>query len=165
MPQLGPMEVLIVAVIALVVFGPHRLPEMARTVGKFIAEFRRQANELSNEFKLGLDDEDDEPPGEERFDTDLRFDEDGDEDEPAGLERSDGELAFENENENEEDEEDENVHSTGVAAAPPETPEAAHDRGDRHAASDLNGRKAPQAASPVGGTRETTDEDAAEDRS
>ena len=37
MPQIGPAEMLMVAVIALIVFGPQRLPEIARSIGKAIA--------------------------------------------------------------------------------------------------------------------------------
>ena len=55
MPQLGPLEIMTVAVIALVVFGPHRLPEIARKLGRVISEVKRQANELTSEFKSGLD--------------------------------------------------------------------------------------------------------------
>jgi sec-independent protein translocase protein TatA len=40
MPNIGPMEVLVVLVIALVVFGPKRLPELGRSVGRGIREFR-----------------------------------------------------------------------------------------------------------------------------
>ena len=40
MPNIGPMEILIVLVIALVVFGPKRLPELGKSVGKGIREFR-----------------------------------------------------------------------------------------------------------------------------
>jgi sec-independent protein translocase protein TatA len=39
-PNIGPMEILIVLVIALVVFGPKRLPELGKSVGKGIREFR-----------------------------------------------------------------------------------------------------------------------------
>ena len=66
MPQLGPLEIIAVAVIALIVFGPHRLPEIARTMGRVISEFKRQANDLTSEFKSGLDlnvdDDDDDIP-------------------------------------------------------------------------------------------------------
>ncbi len=67
MPQLGPLEIIAVAVIALIVFGPHRLPEIARTLGRVISEFKRQANDLTSEFKSGLDlnvddDDDDDIP-------------------------------------------------------------------------------------------------------
>jgi sec-independent protein translocase protein TatA len=37
---LGPTEVIIVLILALVVFGPKKLPEMARSVGKGIREFK-----------------------------------------------------------------------------------------------------------------------------
>ncbi len=41
MPQLGPLEILVVAVIALMVFGPKRLPEVGRQVGHGIRELRK----------------------------------------------------------------------------------------------------------------------------
>lgn len=68
MPSIGPLEILFVGIIALVVFGPQRLPEMARTIGKTLAEFRRQAAEVRAEFEAGLDEEsapvdDERPPG------------------------------------------------------------------------------------------------------
>lgn len=39
-------EILVILVVAMVVFGPHRLPEMARKAGKMMAEFRMAAREL-----------------------------------------------------------------------------------------------------------------------
>lgn len=41
MPQLGPLEILVVAVVALMVFGPKRLPEVGRQVGHGIRELRK----------------------------------------------------------------------------------------------------------------------------
>jgi sec-independent protein translocase protein TatA len=41
MPQLGPLEILVVVVVALLVFGPHRLPEIGRQVGGALREIRR----------------------------------------------------------------------------------------------------------------------------
>lgn len=58
MPQIGPMELLVVAVIALIVFGPRRLPEIARSVGKAFSEFKRQATEVREEFEASLSTED-----------------------------------------------------------------------------------------------------------
>lgn len=58
MPQIGPLEILVVGVIALIVFGPKRLPELARSMGRALAEFRRQAGELRAEFSAGIDDVD-----------------------------------------------------------------------------------------------------------
>lgn len=40
MPNVGPIELAIVLIIALVVFGPKRLPELGRSLGKGIREFR-----------------------------------------------------------------------------------------------------------------------------
>ena len=40
MPNIGPMEILVVLIIALVVFGPKRLPELGKSLGKGIREFR-----------------------------------------------------------------------------------------------------------------------------
>jgi TatA/E family protein of Tat protein translocase len=41
-------------VIALVIFGPKKLPELGRTLGKAITEFRRAKNELKNTFETHL---------------------------------------------------------------------------------------------------------------
>jgi sec-independent protein translocase protein TatA len=57
MPSIGPLELVMVAVIGLIVFGPHRLPEIARSVGKAIAEFKRQASDIRSEFESGMEDE------------------------------------------------------------------------------------------------------------
>ena len=40
MPNIGPMEILIVLIVALVIFGPKRIPELGRSVGNGIREFR-----------------------------------------------------------------------------------------------------------------------------
>lgn len=57
MPQIGPMEIMVVAIVALIVFGPQRLPEIARTIGRTVSEFRRQAADIRAEFESGLDDD------------------------------------------------------------------------------------------------------------
>jgi sec-independent protein translocase protein TatA len=40
MPNIGPMEIAIVLIIALIVFGPKRLPELGKSLGKGIQEFK-----------------------------------------------------------------------------------------------------------------------------
>jgi sec-independent protein translocase protein TatA len=40
MPNIGPMEIVVVLIIALVVFGPKRLPELGKSLGKGIQEFK-----------------------------------------------------------------------------------------------------------------------------
>lgn len=47
---LGPLEILLILVIALIVFGPAKLPEIMGQVGRAIADFRRATGELSDEF-------------------------------------------------------------------------------------------------------------------
>ena len=47
---IGMTEMIVIAVIALVVLGPKRLPELARTLGRTLAEFRRSATDLRREF-------------------------------------------------------------------------------------------------------------------
>lgn len=55
------MELLVIGALALIVFGPNRLPQIARSVGKAVNEFRRQAADLKSEFDLSLDEEDEAP--------------------------------------------------------------------------------------------------------
>ena len=54
MPQIGPLEIMAVAVIALVVFGPQRLPEIARNIGKAVNEMRRMSSEMRSELREGM---------------------------------------------------------------------------------------------------------------
>jgi sec-independent protein translocase protein TatA len=60
MPSIGFGEILVILLIALIVFGPTRLPEMGRTIGKSLREFRRTASDLRAEIESDLDD--DPPP-------------------------------------------------------------------------------------------------------
>jgi sec-independent protein translocase protein TatA len=47
---IGMTELIVIFVIGLVVLGPKRLPELARSLGKSLAEFRRASNEMRREF-------------------------------------------------------------------------------------------------------------------
>ncbi|MCL2394465.1 MAG: twin-arginine translocase TatA/TatE family subunit [Acidimicrobiaceae bacterium] len=46
----SPEKLFLVGIIALVVLGPNRLPQAARTVGRLLAEFRRVSASMQNEF-------------------------------------------------------------------------------------------------------------------
>jgi TatA/E family protein of Tat protein translocase len=58
--NIGPTELLVILVIALLVFGPSRLPEVGRTIGKSLREFRRATDDIKQELRFDLDA--DEPP-------------------------------------------------------------------------------------------------------
>jgi sec-independent protein translocase protein TatA len=45
---IGMPELIIIFVIALIIFGPRKLPELGRSLGKSLAEFKRASNELKN---------------------------------------------------------------------------------------------------------------------
>src|SRR6185503_7014317 len=46
--NVGTGEMIMIAVVALLVLGPQRLPELARGIGKFLCEFRRQTDDVRN---------------------------------------------------------------------------------------------------------------------
>jgi sec-independent protein translocase protein TatA len=46
--SIGFPELLVIFVIALIVFGPRKLPELGKSLGKSLAEFKRASNELRN---------------------------------------------------------------------------------------------------------------------
>ena len=46
MPIPGPMELILLLVIVLIIFGPGKLPDIGNAVGKGIREFRKASNEL-----------------------------------------------------------------------------------------------------------------------
>lgn len=49
---IGPMELVVIVVVALLIFGPQKLPELARTLGKGLAELRRASNDLRQSLAL-----------------------------------------------------------------------------------------------------------------
>ncbi|WP_199747044.1 Sec-independent protein translocase protein TatB, partial [Corallococcus sp. AB049A] len=46
--NIGAGEMVFILVAALIVLGPQRLPELARAIGKFMREFRRQTDDVRN---------------------------------------------------------------------------------------------------------------------
>lgn len=57
MPSIGPLEIAIVLIIALVVFGPARLPQLGKSAGKGLREFKDSVSGI-----VGDDDDEKETP-------------------------------------------------------------------------------------------------------
>ena len=57
--SVGVPELIIIFVLALIIFGPRKLPELGRSLGKSLAEFKRASNELRNTLdeEIRLDEE------------------------------------------------------------------------------------------------------------
>jgi sec-independent protein translocase protein TatB len=53
---LGVTEILLILVVALLVLGPKRLPEAARSLGRSMAEFRRASSEIRSSLNLEVPD-------------------------------------------------------------------------------------------------------------
>jgi TatA/E family protein of Tat protein translocase len=60
LPQIGPLEILVVLVVALVVFGPSKLPELGRQVGRGYREFRKFQQGIRDDIEGAFRDNDDE---------------------------------------------------------------------------------------------------------
>ena len=59
---LGIQELLIILVIALIVVGPKKLPDVAKSLGRGLAEFKRTADEFQNTMFTDVRDEPSRPP-------------------------------------------------------------------------------------------------------
>jgi Tat protein translocase TatB subunit len=57
MLNIGPQELILVLIIALVVVGPSRLPELGRTIGKAMREFRKIQDDVKDTIKFDLSDD------------------------------------------------------------------------------------------------------------
>ena len=55
MGPLGVPELIFIFVLALLIFGPKKLPQLGKTFGKSIAEFRRASNDLRSTFQREMD--------------------------------------------------------------------------------------------------------------
>ncbi len=57
MGTLGWSEILVIFVLALVIFGPRKLPELGRSLGKGLSEFKRASNELRRTWEQEVESE------------------------------------------------------------------------------------------------------------
>ena len=56
MGSLGTPEIIVIFVVALIVLGPERLPNIARQMGKAMGEFRRMSSGFQDEIRKAIDD-------------------------------------------------------------------------------------------------------------
>ncbi len=49
--MIGSSELAVILILALFLFGPQKLPELARALGKAVAEYKKAANEIEKEIK------------------------------------------------------------------------------------------------------------------
>ncbi|HXJ65038.1 MAG TPA: twin-arginine translocase TatA/TatE family subunit, partial [Actinomycetota bacterium] len=57
--NIGPPELIVILLVALLIVGPKRLPEVGKSVGKALREIRRQTDEVRSSFEMNLDDDPD----------------------------------------------------------------------------------------------------------
>ena len=55
MGNIGFPELIVIFVVALLVFGPRRLPELGRSLGRGLAEFRRASSDLKNSIEREIE--------------------------------------------------------------------------------------------------------------
>jgi Tat protein translocase TatB subunit len=77
---LGGPELFLILVVALIVFGPTRLPDIGKSMGKMLAEFRKASNELKRTLEEEVEQEKKSHGNKKRS-----FNDDFDDDEPTAL--------------------------------------------------------------------------------
>lgn len=64
--QIGMSELLVILVVVLLVFGPKKIPELARGISRGLNEFKRAADEVKQELNLDLERDPRQPRAPER---------------------------------------------------------------------------------------------------
>ncbi|MDE0340526.1 MAG: twin-arginine translocase TatA/TatE family subunit [Nitrospinae bacterium] len=111
-------ELIVIMVVALIVIGPKRLPELARTLGKALGDFKRATSDFQNSFSM-----------EDDYDLDVLDEEGKEKEKKAGAEESDED----DEGEEEEDDAAEQTaepDQTETDDLPPEAGDAAPEAED-----------------------------------
>jgi TatA/E family protein of Tat protein translocase len=91
MPQIGPLEIAVVLLVALLVFGPSKLPEVGKQAARGLREFRQFQANVRSDLK-GMFDEDDHEVGRTILEDDD-YEPPDTPDEPPALEPGTGDTA------------------------------------------------------------------------
>ena len=59
--SIGGTELMVIMVIALLIFGPRKLPELGRSLGKGLNEFKRASNDLKRSLEQEINEEERRP--------------------------------------------------------------------------------------------------------
>jgi sec-independent protein translocase protein TatB len=59
---IGGQEIVIIGLLFLVIFGPSKLPQMARDLGRFVGEARRSIDEFKDELTAASDEDEEDKP-------------------------------------------------------------------------------------------------------
>jgi sec-independent protein translocase protein TatA len=68
--DMGPMEILLVLIIALIIWGPGKIPEIAKTLGRTINTLRKASLDLTKQIKNEIDLDAKEQPSKQKTNTD-----------------------------------------------------------------------------------------------
>lgn len=132
--SIGMTELIVIMVVALVVIGPKRLPDLARTLGKALGDFKRATSDFQNSFSME-DDYDLDVLDEETKEKDKKADgEDPSEDDADDEDHAEEGEAAEQTAEQDQTETDEPAPGAGEAA-----PEVEADATESEAAEDKTG--------------------------
>ncbi len=55
MPNIGPLELIVILVIALLILGPGKLPEVGASIGKGLREFRKASSDVQDSMQVNVD--------------------------------------------------------------------------------------------------------------
>ena len=117
MGSLGMPEILIILIIALIVFGPRKLPELGKTLGKSLAQFRRASEDFKRQW------EDEVTMERQRIEAPAPF-------ENTSYSEPDPQLADEVQSSAPEEASPDQTDSEAAVAAPPEEPAAQETKRD-----------------------------------
>ena len=58
--RIGPMELILILAIALIIFGPAKLPEIGKSLGDAVGQFKKHADKVSEDLSVDLKNSDEE---------------------------------------------------------------------------------------------------------